>query len=236
MKYLKILAISILLHNCSANKNVTTDLEKIGLNGKVKNLRLEQLTNKKENEDSFSFDNEFYFNQNGMISKQKQYSTGDLIHIYTYEYDEKNLLISKKHYNSSREFVSKSIYENEFNEKGKLTKQSEYKALENSIIDSVNIKFNLFPDQITELLYNKDGGLSQYNIYDRILPNLKNVTVFNNGEIIKNSTINTYNGELFSETIYKCVKYDTTKNCIQYKLRESDSTESYIKSKIEYYK
>jgi hypothetical protein len=235
-KHLKILAILILLFSCSDNKNITTDLEKIGLTGKVKNLKFEQVTNEKEDENSNSIDNEFYFNQSGMISEQKQYSTDGLIHIYTYQYDKKNLLISKNYYNDSREFVSKSKFENEFNEKGKLIKQSEYRALGNSVPDSVNIKFNLFPDQITEFLYGPNGSLSQYNVYHRMSSNLKNVTVLDNGRIIRNSTILVNSGDLFGETNYKCVEYDTTKNCIKYKLTESDSTESYINVKIEYYK
>lgn len=65
---------------------------------------------------------------------------------------------------------------------------------------------------------------------------IKNVTVLNNGQIVKNSNIAIEDGDLFSETSYECIEYDPIKNCTKYKIIESDSTESYIKIKIDYYK
>ena len=236
MKYIKLILISILIFSCSANKNATTDLEKMGLTGQVKSIRFEHAENEKEDENSFYFDNEFYFNENGMISEQNQYSNNGLIHISSYNYNAENLLTSKNYYNSSGELLTKSKFENELNDKGKLIKQSEYKTLGNTIIDSTNVKFNLFPDQITEFLYDANENLIQYNVYDRMSSNLKNITELDNREVVKNSTILIDSGDLFSETHYKCIEYDTRKNCIQYKLIEGDSTVSYINVRIEYYK
>ena len=238
MRYLQIFTISILLINCSSNKNVTTDLEKIGLTGKVKSLKFEHERNstEKENENTYFIDNELYFNQNGMIYEQRQYSSEGLIHIHSYNYDEKNLLISKTYFNGSREFVNKSKIENALNKKGKLIKQSEYRALGNSLTDSINLKYSVFPDQITEFLYDSNSNLIKYNVYDRMSSFIKEVTELNNGEIVKSSTIVIEDGEIFSESIYDCDEYYSKKNCTRYKATERDSTESFINARVEYYK
>ncbi|OBQ46703.1 hypothetical protein JJL45_11880 [Tamlana sp. s12] len=236
MRYLQIFTISILLISCSFSKNVTTDLEKIGLTGKVKSLKFEHERNSTEKENTYFIDNEFYFNQNGMIYEQRQYSSEGLIHINSYNYDKKNLLISKTYFNGSREFVNKSKIENAINKKGKLIKQSEYRALGNSLTDSINLKYSVFPDQITEFLYDSNWNLIKYNVYDRMSSFIKEVTELNNGEIMKSSTVVIEDGEIFSESIYDCVEYDSKKNCIRYKVTENDSTESFINAKIEYNK
>jgi len=236
MNYIKIFAISILLFSCSENKNTTTDLEKIGLTGQVKSLKFEHTKNEKEDENSFYIDNEFYFNENGMISEQNQYSSEGLLHFHSFNYDEKNLLISKTYFNGSREFVSKSKIENVLNKKGKLIMQSEYRALGNSLTDSINLKYSVFPYQITEFLYDSNWNLIKFNVYDRFSSNIKDVTELNNGKIVKNSIVVIEDGEIFSESIYDCVKYDSKKNCIRYKATGIDSTESFINARIEYYK
>jgi hypothetical protein len=236
MRYLQIFTILILLISCSSNKNITTDLQKIGLTGKVKSLKFEHEKDSTENENTHFIDNEFYFNQNGMISEQRQYSSEGLIHIHSYNYDEKCLLISKTCFNGSREFVNKSKIENVLNKNGRLLKQSEYRALGNSLTDSINLKYIVFPDQITEFLYDSNGNLIKYNNYDRIFSFIKDVIELNNGEIVKNSTIVIEDGEIISESFYNCVEFDTKKNCIRYKVTESDSTESFLNTKIEYNK
>lgn len=236
MRYLQIFVTSILLFSCSTNKNLTTDIEKIGLKGDVKSLKFEHERNNtaKENENAYIIVNELYFNQNGMISEQRQYSLEGLIHIHSYNYEEKNLLISKTYFNGSRGFVNKSKIENVLNKNGKLIKQSEYRALGISLTDSINLIYSSFPDQITEFLYDSNRSLIKYNVYDRGSSVIKNVTELNNGEIVKNSTIAIEDGEVFSESIYDCIKYDSKKNCIRFKVMEIDSTESFINARIEY--
>ena len=236
MRYLQIFTVSILLFSCSAHKNVTTDLDKIGLTGKVKSLKFDHDRNNTENENTYFINNELYFNQYGMISEQRQYSSEGLIHIHSFNYDEKNLLISKTYFNGSREFANKSKIENVLNKKGKLIKKSEYRALGNSLTDSINLQYSLFPDQITEFLYDSNWNLIKYNVYDRMSSFIKEVTELNNGEIVKISTIVIEDGEIFSESIYDCVEYDSKKNCFRYKATEHDSTESFINARIEYYK
>jgi len=238
MKYLQIFTISILLLSCSSNKNTTTDLEKIGLNGKIKSLKFDHERNKAEteNENTYFIENEFYFNQKGFISEQQQYSSEGLIQIHDFNYDENDLLISKTYFNGSRKFMNKSKIENELNKKGKLIKQSEYKALGNSLTDSINLKYSVFPDQITEFFYDSNWNLTQYNYYDRTSSFMKEVIELNNNEIVRNSTIIISDGEIFSESSYECVEYDSIKNCRRYRVIENDSTESFFNLKIEYYK
>ena len=238
MKNLILLSITILFFSCSNDKSFSTDLEKIGLTGKVNRIKFYHEGNNKEKEDenSYSIDNELYFNKNGMISEQRQYSSEGLINIYSFRYDDKSLLISKNHYNGSKEFLTKSKFENVLNSKGKLMKQSEFRALGNPPIDSTNIKFNVFPEKITEFLYDMTGNLIQYNVYDLSSSFMKDVTVLNNGGIVRNSIVNITDEEVFIETNYECVEHDTRKNCIKYKIIETDSTESYINAKIDYYK
>lgn len=236
MRYFQIFTISILLISCSSSKIVTTDLEKIGLTGKVKSLTFEHERNNTENENTYFIDNELYFNQTGMIYEQRQYSSKGLIRIHSYNYDEKNLLISKTYFDGFSEFVNKSKIENVLNKKGKLIKQSEYKALGNSLTDSINLKYSVFPDQITEFSYHSNWNLIKYDVYDRMSSFIKVVTELNNGEIVKSSTIAIEDGEIFSESIYDCDEYDSKKNCIRYKAMERDSTESFINVRIEYYK
>lgn len=238
MKNLQIFIISILLFSCSSDKNATNDLERIGLKGTIKSLRFEHERNKAEteNENAYFIENEFYFNQNGFISEQRQYSSEGLIHIYAFNYDKNNLLISKTYFDDSKKFMNKSKIENELNQKGKLIKQSEYRALGNSLKDSINLKYSVFPDQITEFFYDSNWNLTQYNLYDRTSSFMKEVTQLNDDEIAKISTIIISDGEIFSESSYECVEYDSMKNCQRYRVTENDSTESYFNLKIEYYK
>ena len=182
----------------------------------MKHIRFNHIENNKEKENNFSVDNEFYFNPSGMIVKKKQYSSDKTIRINTFAYNKNSLLIWKNSYSGSNDFLSKSKFESVLNDKRKLIKLSEYKALEHSLTDSKN-------------------NLIQYSSSKRMSPNMKNITILNNSRIIKNSTQYEDNGSLFDETIYKCIKYDTRKNCIKYKLTGRDSTISYINSKIEYY-
>lgn len=238
MKYLQIFTISILLISCSSNKNITTDLQKIGLTGKVKSLKFDHERNiaEQENENAYFIENEFYFNRKGFISEQKQYSSEGLIQIHDFNYDKNDLLISKTYFDGSKKFMNKSKIENELNQKGKLIKQSEYRSLGNSLTDSINLKYSVFPDQITEFFYDSNWNLTQYNFYNRGSSNMKEVTELKDGEIAKISTIIISDGDIFSKTSYDCVEYDSMKNCRRYRVIENDSTVSYFNLKIEYYK
>lgn len=235
MRYILILTISILLSSCIVRKNVTTDIEIFGLKGKVKSVKFDYDIISAEDEYTYTIDNEFYFNQYGMISEQRQYSSEGLIQVQLFNYNKKNLLISKTYFNEKREFVNKSKIENELNKKGKLLKQSEYKALGNSLTDSVNLEYFVFPDQITEFFYNSNWNLTTSNIYTRS-SFIKCVAEFNEGEIIKNSNIAIGDGDVFTEVTYDCGEYDSNKNCIRCKATEQDSTEYFINTIIEYYK
>jgi hypothetical protein len=210
----------------------------MGLTGKVKSLKFDNERNKAEteNENAYFIVNEFYFNQKGFISEQRQYSSEGLIQIHDFNYDKNDLLISKTYFDGSKKFMNKSKIENELNQKGKLIKQSEYISLGNSLTDSINLKYSVFPDQITEFFYDSNWNLTQYNFYDRGSSNMKDVNELKDGEIAKMSTIIISDGEIFSETFYDCVEYDSMKNCRRYRVIENDSTESFLNLKIEYYK
>ncbi|WP_299527035.1 hypothetical protein [Winogradskyella sp.] len=238
MKYLQIFTISILLFSCSSNKNTTTDLEKIGLNGNIKSLKFDHERNKaeKENENAYYIENEFYFNQKGFISEQRQYSSEGIIQIHDFNYNTNDQLISKTYFDGSRKFMNKSKIENKLNQKGKLIKQSEYRALGNSLTDSINLKYSVFPDQITEFFYDSNWNLTQYNYYDRTSSFIKEVIELNDRGILRNSTIVISDGEIFSVSSYECVEYDSMENCQRYRVTENDSTESFLNLKIEYYK
>ncbi|WP_152611391.1 hypothetical protein [Psychroserpens mesophilus] len=216
-----------------------TDLEKIGYTGNIKTIKFEGTEERKEEsvENGYRVSNELHLNRNNMISELRKYTSESLNEIHTYIYNDNNLLISKNYYDGSREFVSKSKFENVLNDKGRLTKQSEFKSLGNSIVDSTDVKFNIFPDQITEFIYDSNETLIQYNVYDNPTSNLKSVIELRNGEVIKNYLLVGDSEELFGEiTYFKCEEYDENNNCIKYKLTENDSTHSYVNVKIEYYK
>nr|WP_321224862.1 hypothetical protein [uncultured Psychroserpens sp.] len=238
MRNYHVIFLAVLLFSCSTKKNYTTDLEKMGLNGKIKSLKFDHDRSnvERENEDSYFIENEFNFNRKGFISEQRQYSIKGLIHVHEFNYDKNNLLISKIYLDSSREFMNKSKIENILNQKGKLIKQSEYMALGNYLTDSLNLRYSVFPDQIIEFIYDINENLTQYNNYDRASSYMKEVTILDDGELAKISTIIIPDGEIFAETNYNCVKYDSNKNCRRYRVIEKDSTTSYFNLNIEYYK
>ena len=86
-----------------------TDLDKIGLKGPVKYLKFTSqptegsgtLANTQNEGEGIRIDNEFFFNEHGMISEQRQYSSSELSQIFVYKYDNNNRLISKEYFNSS---------------------------------------------------------------------------------------------------------------------------------------
>jgi len=248
MRYLSLLLISLLLSNCAINKNRLTDLEKIGLTGKVKYLKFnnqdisknqksgnEPTQHQDEGEGVF-VDNEFLFNKNGMISEQRQYSSNELTQIYKFSYDKKNRLISKDYYNASMELVAKSKFENILNNKGKLIKQTEFRTLGNPLSDTTSVKYSLFPYQITKYLYDGHGNLRQFNQYQSFSPYLKEITEYKNGRMIKYSIVDLMDDSFTGSSYYKCMDFDQEHNCIKYKIIGEDHSESYTKVKIEYYK
>ena len=70
-----------------------TDLDKIGLKGQVKYLKFEshlteedeELASSQNEEEGIRIDNEFFFNEDGMISEQRQYSKSELSQIFVFE-------------------------------------------------------------------------------------------------------------------------------------------------------
>ena len=160
------------LSSCAAKKNSLTDLSKIGLAGNVKYLKFINQNNKEKEADDTDeeiefIDNEYFFNKDGMITEQRRYSSNELSQIFIFSYDKKNFLISKDYYNSKREIVTKSIFENKLNNKGKLYRQMEFRAWERSLSDSIKVRYRIFPEEIIEFLYDKNGNLIQQNLYQR---------------------------------------------------------------------
>lgn len=188
-----------------------------------------------ESEETYSLDNEYFFNQNGFISEQRQYSSEDLVRVYTYIYDDKNLLTSKICFNQAGELMTKSKYENELNKKGKLIKQSEFISIGNFSNDSINIKYNPIPNYITKYFYDSDWNLIKYEVYDKSLSASKEVLELIDKTIIKSSYIMIKDNEIFNESSYSCLDYDLKKNCIRYKKKDGDSIETYLNSTIEYF-
>lgn len=236
MRNITIFLICITFISCSVNKNTSTDLEKFGLLGKVKRHKFERRSYvEQESEETYFLENEYFFNQNGLISEQRQYSSEELVKIYSYKYNDNNILISKICRANSGKFLSKSKYENVFNKKGKLIKQSEFFGLGDPLKDSINLNYNLIPNQITKFYYDSDWNLIKYDIYDRSFSGIKEVMELNGRKIVKTSTVQIKDGEIFSESTYYCVEYDSKDNCIRYKATDGDSKESYLNATIEYY-
>lgn len=151
---------------------------------------------------------------------------GELSQIFVFSYDTKNFLISKDYYNSEREIVTKSIFENKLNNKGKLYRQMEFRAWERSLSDSIKVRYRIFPEEIIEFLYDKNGNLIQQNLYQRNT-SFKNVIEYQNGKMIKGKTVSLLDNSIWSSNQYDCLKFDQNQNCIKYE--DTDV-------KIEYYK
>ena len=231
MRNLIPIIVLIFLSSCAAKKKSLTDLGKIGLLGNVKYLKfIHQNNDEKKSNDSDEkigyIDNEYYFNKNGMITEQRQYSSNELSQIFVFSYDKKNFLISKDYYNSIKEIVNKSIFENKFNNKGKLYRQLEFRAWEKSLSDSIRVRYRIFPSEIIEFLYDNNGKLSQQNYYQSNT-SFKYVIEYKNGRMVKASTVDLIDNGIWSTSRYDCLKFDQNQNCIKY--QDTDV-------KIEYYK
>jgi hypothetical protein len=222
-----------------------TDLEKIGLKGQVKRLKFESISNGKKGEltqadyegEGTIIDNEFFFNKNGMISEQRQYSSSELSLIFVFEYDEINRLISKKYYNSSNELVMKSKFKNIINSKGKLIRQLEFRATENSMTESSKIEISKKPYETIEFSYSENGELIKMIYIQSIFgPDFPRIMIeYKNGLMIKQSTID-FSGEVIQSSEVKCLELDKNGNCTKLKTKDNNPSEEYTIALIEYYK
>ncbi|MEP0212485.1 MAG: hypothetical protein ABJD66_04690 [Cellulophaga sp.] len=231
MRNLILIITLIFLSSCAAKKNYLTDLNKIGLLGNVKYLKFINQNNEERepadsNEEPGYIDNEYFFNKNGMITEQRQYISNELSQIFVFSYDNKNFLISKEYYNSEREIVTKSMFENKLNNKGKLYRQMEFRAWEKSLSDSTKVQYRIFPEEIIEFLYDNNGKLSQQKHYQSNT-SFKYVIEYQDKRITKATTVDLIDNGIWSSTPYDCLKFDQNQNCIKYK----DTG-----VKIEYYK
>jgi hypothetical protein len=228
----------------------------MGLKGKVKLIRFynlnksdhdrsaepnQEISNDLESEiindeEELTSDNEFLFDKNGMICEKRKYLSNKLTWIYILHYDDKSLLKYKDQYNASKQFITRSKFKNIVDNNGNLNKQIEYIPLGNHPIDTINLRFNQFPEKITEYYYDSSGDLSQIIDYQNSISFWKYVTDYKDGRMIKYSTLETINDSIFSSQIFKCLEFDNKLNCTKYKLINEDSTESIVKAEIEYYK
>ena len=120
MRNLIPIIVLIFLSSCAARKNSLTDLSKIGLLGNVKYLKfINQNNEEKEADDSDEeigfIDNEYFFNKNGMITEQRQYSSNELSQIFVFSYDKKNFLISKDYYNLKTNSITRENFTDKWN-------------------------------------------------------------------------------------------------------------------------
>ena len=221
-----------------------TDLDKIGLKGQVKYLKFEsQLTEEggelasTQNEGKgIGIDNEFFFNEDGMISEQRQYSKSELSQIFVFEYDNHNRLISKNYFNSSREPVMKSKFENTLNSKGKIIKQLEFRAIKNSLMDSTKITYQKTPHETMEFSYDQNGELTKMTYIQSVFgPNFpKGVIEYKNGQMDKQLSVDS-NGNVISSSDVICLEFDKIGNCIKLKTKDSSTAEEYTNAEIRYY-
>ena len=221
-----------------------TDLDKIGLKGQVKYLKFEsQLTEESEeltrtqNEgEGIRIDNEFFFNRNGMISEQRQYSLSELSQIFVFEYDKSNRLISKDYFNSSNELVMKSKFENALNSKGKITRQLEFRAIKNSLTDSSKVAYQKMPHETMEFSYNQNGELTKMTYIQSVFgPDFpKSIIEYKNGLMDKQLSVD-LNGNVIGSSDIICLELDKIGNCIKLKTTDNSTTEEYTNAKIRYY-
>ncbi|RKR12482.1 hypothetical protein CLV91_2613 [Maribacter vaceletii] len=242
---LLLLLICSILLNCSTQKRILTDLDKIGLKGQVKYLKFEshltekdgELTSNQNEGKGIIIDNEFFFNENGMISEQRQYSKSELSQIFVFEYDNHNLLILKNYFNPSHVLVMKSKFENTFNSKGKIIKQFEFRATNNSFMDSTKITYQKMPHKTMEFSYNQNGELEKMtyiqSIFGSNLP--KSIMEYRNGLMDKQLLVDS-NGSIISSSNIICLGFDKIGNCIKLKTKDNSSAEEYTNAEIKYYK
>ena len=102
----------------------------------------------------------------------------------------------------------------------------EFRAWERSLSDSIKVRYRIFPEEIIEFLYDKNGNLIQQNLYQRNT-SFKNVIEYQDGKMIKGKTVSLLDNSIWSSIQYDCIKFDQNQNCIKYE--DTDVT-------IEYYK
>ena len=126
-------------------------------------------------------------------------------------------MISKNHYNSSKKLVNKSKFENELNKKGKLYRQTEFNAWEKSLSDSSKVRYQFFPEEIIEFLYDNKGKLSKQKLCQSSLSSFQHVIEYQNGRMYQGTTVDLMDNSIWSSTEYECLKFDSNNNCIKYK-------------------
>lgn len=96
----------IIFLSCSVKHSKFTDLEKMNLNGKVESIRFSLFQAVEKNgriqkqpiessDETAHVDNEFHFNEKGMINRHIQYISNEMTHKYVYSYD-RNLCTTSK--------------------------------------------------------------------------------------------------------------------------------------------
>ncbi|MDV7141001.1 hypothetical protein R3X28_19115 [Maribacter sp. TH_r10] len=240
-----LLLICLFFFQCSSNKRTLTDLDKIGLKGNVKYLKFTSqstegsggLSNTQNEGEGIKIDNEFFFNEYGMISEQRQYSSSKLSQIFVYKYDHRNLLISKDYFNASNELVMKSKFENTLDSNGQIIEQAEFRAIENSLTDSTEIVYQKTPYEIMKFSYNQSGELSKMtyiqSVFGADFP--KNVIEYKNG-LMDKQFITDSNENVVSSNDVKYMEFDKMGNCIKIKTIGNSPTEEFTNAEIKYYK
>ena len=221
-----------------------TDLDKMGLKGNAKYLKFTsqstegsgELSNTQNEGEGIRIDNEYFFNEHSMISEQRQYSSSKLSQIFVYEYDSRNLLISKDYFNASNELVMKSKFENILDSNGEIIEQTEFRAIKNSLTDSTEIIYQKAPYEIMEFSYNQNGELSKLtyiqSVFGADFP--KSIIEYKNGLVDKQLIVDA-NGNVISSREVECLEFGKKGNCLKLKSTDSDQTEEFTNAEIKYY-
>ena len=212
-------------------------MDKIGLKGHVKYLKFTSLLTEESEDQGISINNEFFFNRDGMISEQRQYSPSEISQVFVFSYDNSNRLISKDYFNSSNELVMKSKFENILNNKGKITRQLEFRAINNSLTDSSKVAYQKTPHEIMEFSYNQKGELIKMTHVQSVLgPDFpKSIIEYKNGIMDRLMSVDS-DGNVISSSDLVCLEFDKIGNCIKFKTKAKSSTEVYTNAAIRYYK
>lgn len=261
IKYVnKIFAILSLLvfSSCAVKPNRVNDLKKMNLNGDIESVKITQFeaivkdgkVQKQliESSDEIAYlDNEYHFNEKGMIHTYIQYISNRMIRKYVYGYDRKLNIISKKYYDHSGKLVGESHFEHVINENGDLVKEKE--IMNGKHIDG-NVVVTVFQNQnvIEKINYVgnliSDKKIFKYNKNNRIIEE-KNLSANNEPYVIvkkyyndKGNMIKTVmldeNSENISFENYEYLKYDDQGNWIEVITSGKDGLKFLIENEIIY--
>jgi hypothetical protein len=261
MKYVnKIFIILSLLvfSSCAFKPNRVNDLKKMNLNGDIESVKFTQFEaivkdgklQKQliESSDEIAYlDNQYLFNEKGMIHTHIQYISNRMTRKHVYGYDIKLNIISKKYYDYSGKLVNESHFEHVINENGDLVEEKEIingKHIDRNVvvtvfqnqnvIEKINYVGNLISDKKT-FKYNKSNRIieEKHLLADNESYMIVKKYYNEKGNMIKTVMLDE-NSETISFENYEYLKYDDQGNWIEVITSGKDGLKFLIENEIIY--